>query len=137
MTPTGDRRLVPPYVWTTGRTRPSRNVLDRLTVLRAATDRVPPGVSPAGRQVLAHVLAHGALPLVELAARLSLPVSFVKVLASDLFDQGWLVVRAPAPPGERDRERPDPGRPNRERPDGERPDEELLARVIDGLRALP
>ncbi|MGP4113501.1 DUF742 domain-containing protein [Streptomyces sp. 4N509B] len=121
-----DRRLIPPYVWTGGRTRPSRNVLDRMTVLRAATDHVPVGVSPAGQQVLARVLRAGALPLAELAADLSLPVSFVKVLACDLFDAGWLVVRTPASSCEQawyEDEGP--------------PDTHLLERVIDGLKALP
>ncbi|MGP3971017.1 DUF742 domain-containing protein [Streptomyces sp. 6N223] len=113
-----NRRLIPPYVWTGGRTRPSRNVLDRLTVLRAATDRVPSGVSPAGQRVL-EILRAGALPLAEVAAHLSLPVSFVKVLASDLFDEGLLIVRAPTPV-EGD----------------QRPDPQLLERVIRGLRAL-
>jgi hypothetical protein len=113
-----NRRLIPPYLWTGGRTRPSRNVLDRLTVLRAATHHVPSGVSPAGQRVL-EILRSGALPLAEVAAHLSLPVSFVKVLASDLFDEGWLIVRAPAP-GEGDGP----------------PDPQILERVIRGLRAL-
>jgi hypothetical protein len=115
-----NRRLIPPYVWTGGRTRPSRNVLDRLTVLRAATDHVPSGVTPAGQQVL-EILRPGALPLAEVAAHLSLPVCFVKVLASDLFDEGWLIVRAPAPaPAE----------------GGQCSDPQLLERVIRGLRSL-
>jgi hypothetical protein len=113
-----NRRLIPPYVWTGGRTRPTRNVLDRLTVLRAATECVPTGVSPAGERVL-EILRAGALPLAEVSAHLSLPVSFVKVLASDLFDEGWLIVRAPAPA------------------EGDQcPDPQLLERVIRGLRAL-
>ncbi len=113
-----NRRLIPPYVWTGGRTRPSRNVLDRLTVLRAATDHMPSSVSPAGQRVL-EILQDGALPVAEVAAHLSLPVSFVKVLASDLFDEGWLIVRAPTPTES-----------------GQRPDQQLLERVIRGLRAL-
>ncbi|TDC79969.1 DUF742 domain-containing protein [Streptomyces hainanensis] len=113
-----NRRLIPPYVWTGGRTRPSRNVLDRLTVLRAATDQVPASLSPAGRRVL-EILLDGALPLAEVAAHLSLPVSFVKVVVSDLFDEGWLIVRAPTPAQ-----------------DDRMPDQQLLERVIRGLRAL-
>ncbi|MDT0342885.1 DUF742 domain-containing protein [Streptomyces litchfieldiae] len=113
-----NRRLIPPYVWTGGRTRPSRNVLDRLTVLRTPVQEVPADVSPAGQRVL-EILREGALPLAEVAAHLSLPVSFVKVLASDLFDQGLLIVRAPTPV-----------------PAGEQPDKQLLERVIRGLRAL-
>ncbi|WP_049577289.1 DUF742 domain-containing protein [Streptomyces sp. SBT349] len=113
-----NRRLIPPYVWTGGRTRPSRNVLDRLTALRAAVDTIPSDVSPAGQRVL-EILGAGALPLAEVAAHLSLPVSFVKVLASDLFDQGLLIVRAPTPV-----------------PADEPLDTQLLERVIRGLRAL-
>jgi hypothetical protein len=113
-----NRRLIPPYVWTGGRTRPSRNVLDRLTVLRSVIEEVPAEVSPAGQRVL-EILKEGALPLAEVAAHLSLPVSFVKVLASDLFDQGLLCLRAPTPV-----------------PRGGQPDPRLLERVIRGLRAI-
>ncbi|RBM21363.1 MULTISPECIES: DUF742 domain-containing protein [Streptomyces] len=113
-----NRRLIPPYVWTGGRTRPTRNVLDRLTVLRAAVETIPADVSPAEQRVL-EILGDGALPLAEVAAHLSLPVSFVKVLASDLVDQGLLIVRAPAALIL-----------------DEQPDTQLLERVIRGLRAL-
>lgn len=113
-----NRRLIPPYLWTGGRTHPSRNVLDRLSVLRAAGDTVPRDVSPAGRRVL-EILRHGALPLAEVAAHLSLPVSFVKVLVSDLLDEGLLIVRAPIAAEA-----------------GHLPDQQLLERVIRGLRAL-
>ncbi|MDT0306363.1 DUF742 domain-containing protein [Streptomyces sp. DSM 44917] len=115
------RRLIPPYVWTGGRTHPTRNVLDRLTVLRSAVDEVPGDLTPAQQRVL-EILLDGALPLAEVAAHLSLPVSFVKVLASDLLDEGLLHARAPAPAFT-------PGR-------AWRPDKKLLERVIDGLRAL-
>ncbi|UCM88223.1 DUF742 domain-containing protein [Streptomyces marincola] len=113
-----NRRLIPPYVWTGGRTRPSRNVLDRLTVLRCAIEEIPGDVTPAGQRVM-EILQQGALPLAEVAAHLSLPVSFVKVLASDLFDQGLLIVRAPLA-----------------LTTGEQPDKHILERVIRGLRAL-
>ncbi|WP_052851988.1 DUF742 domain-containing protein [Streptomyces avicenniae] len=112
------RRLIPAYLWTGGRTHPSRNVLDRLTVLRAATDHLPSDLTSSGRSVL-EILQHGALPLAEVAAHLEMPVIFVKVLVSDLFDQGLLIVRAPAPV-ESDA----------------KPDQQLLERVIRGLRAL-
>ncbi|WP_129840580.1 DUF742 domain-containing protein [Streptomyces sp. RFCAC02] len=112
------RRLIPAYLWTSGRTHPSRNVLDRLTVLRAAVDHIPSDLPNPGRSVL-EILRHGALPLAEVAAHLSMPVIFVKVMVSDLFDQGLLLVRAPVPV----------------EPGGQ-PDQQLLERVIRGLRAL-
>lgn len=111
-----ERRLVPAYLATTGRARPSRNTLDRLTVLHGATDAGGEGLRPEQRRLL-ELLQPGALSLAETAAHLRLPVSVVKVLVADLVDAGRLLARAPVP-------------------DTELPEREILEKVLDGLRTL-
>lgn len=110
------RRLVPAYMATGGRAQPSRNTLDRLTLLSAASSRLPDRLPPAERQ-LAVLVAGGALSLAEAAAYLSLPVSVVRVLVADLVDAGFLRARAPIPLAEQH-------------------DQKFLERVLDGLRAI-
>ncbi|WP_331762273.1 DUF742 domain-containing protein (plasmid) [Streptomyces sp. NBC_01527] len=110
------RRLVPAYLATTGCAQPTRNTLDRLTVLSAASSRVPDGLIPAQRR-LAVLIHGGALPLAEAAAYLHLPVSVVRVLVADLVDAGHLGARAPIP-------------------EAERPETQLLERVLSGLRSI-
>ncbi|MEN8649088.1 DUF742 domain-containing protein [Streptomyces sp. 21So2-11] len=112
----GSRRLVPAFLATAGRTQPTRNTLDRLTVLSAATSQVPEGLEPAQRRLA--VLVHGgALSLAEAAAYLGLPVSVVRVLVADVVDSGHLCARAPIP-------------------EAERPEPQLLERLLSGLRTL-
>ncbi|MCM2413312.1 DUF742 domain-containing protein [Streptomyces sp. RKAG290] len=110
------RRLVPAYLATTGCAQPTRNTLDRLTVLSAAGSRVPEGLVPAQRR-LAVLIHGGALPLAEAAAYLHLPVSVLRVLVADLVDAGHLVARAPIP-------------------EAQRPEPQLLERVLSGLRSI-
>jgi hypothetical protein len=109
------RRLVPPFLATDGSARPSRNTLDRLTVLTATAERVPAGLEPPAYRIAA-LLGGGALTLAEVAAYLRLPVSVVKVLVSELVDRGHLTVHVTALRSE-----------HRER--------QLLERVLSGLRA--
>ncbi|MGK5496732.1 DUF742 domain-containing protein [Streptomyces sp. URMC 125] len=117
MTPGRDsRRLVPPYLATTGRTRPTRNTLDRLTLLSMAVELVPEGLAPAHRR-LAELVRGGPLSLAEAAAYLKLPVSVVRILVADLVDDGCLGARAPIPAAEQH-------------------DQEFLERVLSGLRAI-
>ena len=114
-TPSGRRRLVPAYLATDGSAQPSRNTLDRLTVLTATGEHVPEGLEPPAYRIAA-LLSGGALTLAEVAGYLRLPVSVVKVLVSDLVDHGHLTVHASAlRSGRRDRQ--------------------LLERVLSGLRA--
>jgi len=106
-----------PYVLTQGRARPSRNTIGVDTLLVAADPirPLPVGASRQERALLA--MCKGLLSLVEVAARLRLPVSVVRVLASDLVDSGHLTARvgsSQAVP----------------------PDQELLLEVLNGLRKL-
>jgi hypothetical protein len=117
MTPRqSNRRLVPAYLATGGRARPSRNTLDRLSLLHSSGMPVTSDVRPEEHRIL-ELLQPGALSLAEVAAHLHLPVSVVKVLVADLVDAGRLHARAPIP-------------------EAEQFDRPILERVLDGLRSL-
>ncbi|TQK45244.1 uncharacterized protein DUF742 [Streptomyces sp. SLBN-118] len=109
------RPLVPAYLSTGGVARPSRNSLERLSVL-TGKGPVPAGL-PAAQRSLLETLDGGSLTVVETAALLELPVSAVRVLAAALIDQGLVNARPPVPYAAQ-------------------PDPDLLKRVADGLRAL-
>ncbi|HEV7627331.1 MAG TPA: DUF742 domain-containing protein, partial [Streptomyces sp.] len=83
--PRDHRRLVPAYLATTGRARPSRNTFDRLTVLHAPADPSTSGLRPEQRRLL-ELLQPGALSLAEASAHLRLPLSVVRVLVAELVD---------------------------------------------------
>ncbi|MFJ6700588.1 DUF742 domain-containing protein [Streptomyces sp. NPDC091272] len=117
MTPRqSNRRLVPAYLATGGRATPSRNTLDRLSLLSSSRMPVTSEVRPQEHRVL-ELLQPGALSLAEVAAHLGLPVSVAKVLVADLVDAGRLHARVPIP-------------------EAERFDRQILERVLDGLRSL-
>jgi hypothetical protein len=106
-----------PYVITQGRSRPTRNTIGVETLLVATS---PPTDLPitAPREVVALVrMCQRLLSLVEAAAHLELPVSLVKVLASDLVDSGHLTARSGVP-------------------QAVPPDSQTLKEVLDGLRRL-
>ncbi|MFI6333583.1 DUF742 domain-containing protein [Streptomyces sp. NPDC050535] len=107
-------RLVRPYVVTEGRSHPSRNTLDLVTLLIAADGPRLTGLSPEKRR-LVELCLPGALSVAEVAGHLTLPVSVTKVLVADLMDSGHLVTRAPIPAA----------RPT---------DTRVLQEVLDGLR---
>ncbi|MBH5337106.1 DUF742 domain-containing protein [Streptomyces pactum] len=117
MTPARQTRpLVPAYMALGGRAEPGRNTLDSVSLLSAAVDRVPPGLDPARHRIV-ELLCGGPLSLAEVAAHVRLPVGVVKVLVSDLIDEGRLRARAPVPRAEQ-------------------LDAHLLERVLSGLRAI-
>ncbi|WP_406000169.1 DUF742 domain-containing protein [Streptomyces sp. NBC_00829] len=109
------RPLVPAYLSTGGVARPSRNSLERLSVLTGSTP--VPAELPAAQYSLLQTLGGGSLTVVETAALLELPVSAVRVLAAALIDQGLVNARPPIP-------------------FATQPNRDLLKRVADGLRAL-
>ncbi|WP_328399320.1 DUF742 domain-containing protein [Streptomyces sp. NBC_00390] len=112
----GGRPLVPAYLSTGGVARPTRNSLERLSVLTGGGGPVP-ATLPAAQQALLRALDGGSLTVVESAALLRLPVSAIRVLAAALIDQGLARARPPVP-------------------FAALPDRDLLKRVADGLRAL-
>ncbi|MDT3395971.1 DUF742 domain-containing protein [Streptomyces sp. B1866] len=110
-----ERGLVRPYVVTDGRAHPSRNTLDLVTLVVGQRDRPLAGLSPEKREVMELCLG-GPLSVAEVAGRLRLPVSVVRVLIGDLVDSGHITARSPVPPADL-------------------PETRLLQEVLDGLRA--
>ncbi|MGW1064992.1 DUF742 domain-containing protein [Streptomyces aureus] len=104
------------YVVTGGRSRPSRDTLDLVTLLIAAEGPPLTGLGPEERR-LTELCRPGALSLAEAAGRLGLPVSVTRVLVADLIESGHLVTRGPIPSA---------GPPS---------DPHVLQEVLDGLRA--
>ncbi|WP_016908451.1 DUF742 domain-containing protein [Streptomyces xiaopingdaonensis] len=122
-------RLVRPYAVTGGRSRPTRNTLDLITVVRVRNVPSPPvalpptELSPEQERVVA-LCRDGGLTVAEIAAQLSLPVSVTKVLVSDLVDGGLVTAQAPQPPTDL------------LAPAYAQQTDALLERVLDGLRNL-
>ncbi|MEU6210327.1 MULTISPECIES: DUF742 domain-containing protein [unclassified Streptomyces] len=111
-------RVTRPYTACGGRTRPGA-ALDLLSVMTAT------GVRPSAPLGAEHLLAlrlcsgTAAATVAEVAGQLRLPVAVVKVLLSDLMEQGAVTARAPCFPGG-DASAAD--------------DHSLLLAVLDGLR---
>jgi hypothetical protein len=113
---TGWRRegpLVPPYTVTGGRTAPSRNILDPVTLVTARLRAS--GLVDEPRKIVEHCQG-GVLSIIDVAGRLGLSISVTKVLVSDLIDSGHLRIQVPF----RDT----------------KPTPELLERVLSGLQRL-
>ncbi|MEU8828106.1 DUF742 domain-containing protein [Streptomyces sp. NPDC048636] len=108
-------RLVRPYTVSDGRTRPTSH-FDLLTMVMAT------GVRPRDLLDVDHAdvleLCGTPVTVAEIAARIRLPATVIKVLLSDLLESRVVATRAfdPAPLG------PGPA------------DRELLEAVLDGLR---
>ncbi|MGW4893836.1 DUF742 domain-containing protein [Kitasatospora sp. NPDC004240] len=116
MTGVPRRRMVPAYLATGGRSRPSKDSFDRLTVLYAAAAEAPADLGGEHRR-LWELLRPGALTVVEAAAHLGLPVSATVFLAADLVDAGCLQARSPIPRAQQT-------------------DRSVVERLLVGLRAL-
>ena len=109
-------RLLRPYAITGGRTAvPSSLNLE--TQLRR-TDRVDMAVVPRWEAARILAITERPLAVVEIAARVGLPVGVTKVVIADLIDQGALTTGA-APP-----------------PPSESSFSSLLEKVLDGLDRL-
>lgn len=106
-----------PYVITRGRSRPTRNTISIETLLVTADPLRPLPVTATREETTLVRMCERLLSLVEAAAHLGLPVSLVKVLASDLVDAGYLTARSGVP-------------------QAVRPESQLLQEVLDGLRRL-
>ncbi|MEV0092305.1 DUF742 domain-containing protein [Streptomyces sp. NPDC050738] len=115
MTPAPRRRLVPSFLAAES-VQPTRNTLDRVTLLSATGMTSTDDLTHVKRRLL-DLLAGGPLALAEVAARLVLPVSLVRALVADLVDSSHLSARAPIPHARVH-------------------DPELLEAVLDGLRSI-
>jgi hypothetical protein len=109
--------LVRPYALTQGRTRPNRHVFDMISMVAAASTDPPAAEDLTPEHTAILDVSKRPLSIAELAARLNLPMGVISVLAGDLLDRGFIVVRKP---------------PSGDRP----PDERVLKEVINGLQAL-
>lgn len=109
--------VVPAYVMTGGRTRPARGQLDliSLVVVRPGATPDPAVLQPEQIQMLR--LCRRPNSVAEIGAGLNLPVGTVRVLIGDLLQAGF--VETQEPPLLTDL-----------------PSEELLEKVLAGLRAL-
>jgi hypothetical protein len=108
--------LVRPYAVTGGRTKSSRHDLDLITlVVSSAYENVAMG--PEHTEILR--ICQYPLSIAEISATLGLPLAVVKILVSDLIDQGYLIFSSPPPSMNTDT-----------------PDMSILQAVLDGIRRL-
>jgi hypothetical protein len=110
-------RLVRPYTVSDGRTRPTTEFDLMTVVMVTGTGSIArTGLGTEHAEVLG--LCGSPMTVAEIAARLRLPATVVKVLLSDLVEQGVVATRAfiPAPAK------------------AEAMDVDLLEAVLDGLR---
>ncbi|KFF97733.1 DUF742 domain-containing protein [Streptomyces europaeiscabiei] len=108
-------RLVRPFTVSNGRTRPS-TPFDLLTLVMATGSRTITDLGPDHDLVLG--LCVRPVPVVEVAARMNLPIAVTKVLLSDLVQHEALTARAP-----------------RAVEAASAANREVLEAVLDGLRA--
>lgn len=109
--------IVRSFATTGGRTRPSRDDFNLITLIVAAnTDAAYPGLEPE-HLVILNLCATTPMSVAEISARLDLPVMVVKVLLGDLLDMGAVYTRAPIGLAQA-------------------PDIHVLQAVLDGIRRL-
>ncbi|MFD7547921.1 DUF742 domain-containing protein [Streptomyces sp. NPDC059578] len=85
------------YVITGGRDLPDADELSLVTLVTIAQDRTPPTRPSPEVSAIWSLCTGGYLSVAEVAGRLGLPVGVVRLLLTDLADQGHLLRRA-APP---------------------------------------
>lgn len=113
-----ERPFVRPFALTGGRVTTSTPLpLEALVRTTSTGTRVAPAVTPVLRALLD--LAADHVGVVEVAARLAVPIGVCRVLIADLLDEGLVVVAPPASAIG------DAGA-----------DQVLLERVLDGVRRL-
>lgn len=109
--------VVRPYAVTRGRTRPGNEAFDLISVI-VATGRQPAEavwLGPEQQHMLD--LCRRPVTVADVASDLDLPLGVVRVLLSDLSDQGLVKVLS-APPA------------------GQMTDADVLRNVLDGLKSL-
>jgi hypothetical protein len=109
-------RVVRPYAITGGRVRDDQDELEvEALVTTTSLGVTRPGLSFEWRTIA--LLCRDVLSVAEVSAKLRLPLGVVRVLVSDMADQGLLELHRPAQIGDR-------------------PDLALLERVLYGLRQM-
>ncbi|GAA3971436.1 DUF742 domain-containing protein [Thermobifida alba] len=81
------------YVITSGRSRGGDEALDAVTLIVAESDPLP-GMQSEHVRILR--MCRRPTAVVEIAARLELPVTVVRILLTDLLDAGHATARHPA-----------------------------------------
>ncbi|MGB3442286.1 MAG: DUF742 domain-containing protein [Actinophytocola sp.] len=108
--------LVRPYAMTGGRTRSDTLGLDLITLVVASHTATDVDVEPEYAGILS--ACKNPTSVVEVAAKVDLPLQVVKVLMSDLITQRLIIFRSPATQG------------------AEPPSQYVLQAVLDGIRKL-
>ena len=109
-------RVVRPYAITGGRTREDKDELEVESLVTTTSLGVTsPGLGFEWRTIA--LLCRDVLSIAEVSAKLKLPLGVVRLLVSDMTDQGLVEVHRPARIGDR-------------------PDLALLERVLFGLRQI-
>ncbi|MFJ2651240.1 DUF742 domain-containing protein [Streptomyces sp. NBC_01317] len=86
--------LVRPYVVTGGRSAPSRNTFDAVTlVMILQSDLSRAELTPEQRAVL-NLCGQGALSVAEIASHLELPLSVLRIVLADLMESGHITTRS-------------------------------------------
>ncbi|MEW9534386.1 DUF742 domain-containing protein [Microbispora sp. NPDC049125] len=109
--------LLRPYTLTRGRTRPTGPEFDLMTIVKttpSAYERTA-GLTPEHVRILE--LCGSAASVADLASDMGLSLNVVRILLSDLRDQGLITARPPATVAQL-------------------PEERLLREVLQGLQAL-
>ncbi|MEU0810302.1 DUF742 domain-containing protein [Streptomyces sp. NPDC005970] len=109
--------IVRSFARTGGRTRPSRDEFNLITLIIATnTDTARHGLEPE-HIVILRMCTGTPLSVAEISARLDLPATVAKVLLGDLLDMGAIHTRAPIALAEA-------------------PEIHVLQAVLDGIRRL-
>jgi hypothetical protein len=115
--PSHPGRLLRPYALTRGRARPSHGTDLEIEALVSTTVIGETIHMPAPEPHSIALLCREPLSVAEIAAHMKLPLGVVRVLVTDMADQGMVEVHRPSQ-------------------FGTGPDVTLLERVLDGLRRV-
>ncbi|MFE3824494.1 DUF742 domain-containing protein [Streptomyces sp. NPDC059092] len=91
-------QLVRPYVITNGRSLLDDHEFSLITLVTTAQDAPRAGHLDPEKRRLLELCSGGHLSVAEIVGHTQLPVGVVKILLSDLTQEGHLVTRAPIPP---------------------------------------
>ncbi|MGH3341805.1 MAG: DUF742 domain-containing protein [Carbonactinosporaceae bacterium] len=91
----GAEHLVRPYIITRGRTRPAQDTFNLITHVTTEGNIADTSHLEPEAAAICDLCRHRALSVAEIAAKLYLPISVVKILLEDLLDMSAISTRAP------------------------------------------
>lgn len=91
-------QLVRPYVLTNGRSLLGDHEFSLITLVTTAQGAPRTGLLDPEKRLLLDLCAGGHLSVAEIAGHTHLPIGVLKILLSDLTENGYLITRAPIPP---------------------------------------